>query len=498
MPTKRVRVPTPAYPSEVWITKESRPVRPHRSYSKDAGRRREPHTPSTTASGSQELSPPVNTFVTRANVRPREVKRAQTFSRVAHVRPEDDGRLTHRNRLGKGRDAIVYEVRLGRNGWGVLKVPRHIIPDIPVPYLEYLVYKHTDIDTATALTWMNYNFNHECSTLTAVWNIVARQWLPLVGFPANSLLPDPSAVPELVTIVDSIQEDSVDKPVHINATIDTRRGFLLPRAVCDAFNALLSHFSVHLFRAFLEDILFQMRIMEEMRIVHGDLKLANILLVRMNDSYVFLLSDFWDGFPTDKDGRIEFMQPNNVLRRLFSWKFSSEKFGTRLYKDPCLLDRLRSSRGRFERVVLPQVGAPNMWSLGIIILVKLLPRDRVNEVKDKLKTDILVSNPPRAAEVVVKEIEELALPYIKGGKKSKTSLISTLGLNKYLRHNQNPPSWLEKLHSLLFTGILTMDTNRLTAAEVRCKQICHAALGRAGSQHSWSSFLPQRFLPVPA
>ena len=442
----------------------------------------QPRTPSTTASGSQELAspvtkPPPSTAVSREGVACRRyVQQASAeFTRprprMRKSRPTEQRRLTQRDRLGKGRDAIVYELRLAQ-GSVVLKIPRHIIPDLPVPYVDYLVYKHRDIDQTEALRWMELNFAHECRTLTSLWDAVADTWLPQIGFKAHSLLPARRLLPRGVSISDSLKEDNFDRPLVIKASIDPLEAFLMPRAVCDGFNALVSHFSVDLYRSFVEDVLFQMTILEECGVVHGDLKLANILLVRYQDSYVFLLSDFWDGFTTDSTGHVKEIHSEHPLSRLFTWKFQSEKFGTRLYKDPCLLERLRACSGCFGRLVLPNCGAANMWSFGIIALIKMLPRDKVAGVKDNIKNDVLASRTMPAPQAI-RLIRDLSTPYL--GRKGAC------------------PAWLEVLQSVLFTSILTEDSSRITAADVGFWFYTHSVDSPAGSWEAGPPIIQSRF-----
>lgn len=213
--------------------------------------------------------------------------------------------------MGKGRDALCYWVPVG-SSTVVLKVPRYAIPNLPVPYVTYLA-RDCGVSERAVRTWVQANFKMEIDMLHYVWGVVGKHYLCRVRIDGSSLIPSTGLLPNKVHINDYILDTDDKEPKHVFGEVLTSRCLLLPRAICDAYYPFRYHFSEQLLVSFVEDMLFQLQVLEKLRICHGDLKLLNILLVRHEDSYLFLLADFWDAFYAREDGSVG--RDSNLSRR---------------------------------------------------------------------------------------------------------------------------------------------------------------------------------------
>ncbi|KAH0486559.1 MAG: hypothetical protein KVP17_003426 [Porospora cf. gigantea B] len=369
--------------------------------------------------------------------------------------------VTDKNFLGKGRDALCYWLPVTHNDTVVVKIPRYAVPDLPVPYISYLS-RDCGVSEKMVRSWVECNFRHECDLIGYVWRVVAETYMSRAGLPGHQLIPPAMLLPPTFEIQDTVLDTEDKEPKQVTGTIVTDHCLILPRAICDAYYPFRFHFGEQLLISFCEDILFQMQLLEQLGVAHGDLKLLNILLVRQGEGYLFLLADFWDSFYTESDGKVCFTDENSPMRTLFRWKCQSEKFGTRMYKDPCLLDRLRQSRRNISSLRVPDPGAVNMWSFGVVLLTLLLPSKHSTRIKGQLRK---IVSEKKEAKHIIRNIREEIHPFINDSN-MKPGMRTTLGFDMYLWGSKRCPPFVEKVKAVVFKNILVEEQKRASASEL--------------------------------
>lgn len=338
--------------------------------------------------------------------------------------------LTQRALIGRGRDGLIF--RLGRRNmektgedgvalgekWGgwVLKVPRFRLQELPQHYLKAVSQSITGEQKVNhARDAMVANFIFEGNLQSRLWDHLCQGYLKSAGFPSivsspYAWQPGHDTCANKVSIKMDFEEDKNKK--FIDSTITRGECLMMPEGVMDAFQALLFHFTENLLMNFCRDILFQLQYLEERGVVHGDFKLSNVLLFVWDDGpYVFILADFWDAFSIDEEGGItEIQHPDEMrevkvkrqvmakappeFRWILRWKFQAEKFGTRLYKDPHVLNELRKSKTKKPRFHLMKgmnAGKINIWSFGVVMGSFLCDTRDSEKIKKMIKEEILFS-----------------------------------------------------------------------------------------------------------
>eukprot|EP00915_Cephaloidophora_sp_WS-2016_P002500 GHVH01003353.1.p1 GENE.GHVH01003353.1~~GHVH01003353.1.p1 ORF type:complete len:563 (+),score=58.26 GHVH01003353.1:5266-6954(+) len=348
--------------------------------------------------------------------------------------------MSIRQLVGRGRDGLVY--RLGSTnierlalcdkrkalGWGgfVVKVPRFMVSEVPQHYVRSLLGGFASeprvVDRVRRA--MDTNFSLERRFILGLWRGVSESYLGTLGFPEAACRKDTwrlSTPPKSVQLSGTLRDEGRYVPLY--SIVMTNRCHVMPEALMDGFQAMMNHFSENLFLSFMRDITFQLRWLEDKRIVHGDIKLSNILLLTwQHKNYVFILADFWDAFSLSEEGFVEQLDPprnhsDYEIRKLQRWKFHYEKFGTRIYKDPQLLDSLRDavlsmksnqtrdmSQHKWNHLIL-DAGQINMWSFLMVLVFMLTKKSKMQAFKTKIRDGVLysgdVTNPPlRAAEAM--------------------------------------------------------------------------------------------------
>jgi len=356
--------------------------------------------------------------------------------------------LTQRALIGRGRDGLIFRIgrrnmeKTGKDGvvlgekWGgwVLKVPRFRLQELPQHYLKAVSQSITgDQKEYYARNAMTANFKFEGDLQARLWEHLCQGYLKSVGFP--SIVSSPYAwqpshedCVSKVWIKMDFEEDKTKK--FVNSTIHRAECLMMPEGVMDAFQALLFHFTENLLLNFCRDILYQLQFLEDHGVVHGDFKLSNVLLFVWDDGpYIFVLADFWDAFSIDEEGgvaELQHMQDMNYMksqrlvmaeaapefRKILKWKFQVEKFGTRLYKDPHVLNELRRykdphllnelrrskvKKPRFQLMKGMNAGRINIWSFGVVMGSFLCDTRDSEKIKKMIKEEILFSgrSPPK-------------------------------------------------------------------------------------------------------